>query len=254
VGLGSAFYADQVVLVDHEEVIQAARRRRVGTALLGEALGEARRRGCRWAVLEPTPESAAFYDALGFEVEACRPDLELHLPLETAGATDEGDEQVDLIDEQDRVIGRAGRRQVRRANLLHRGVGVVCRNSAGQIYVHRRTDSKDVFPGMYDASVGGVVASGERYQDAARRELAEELGIVGPEPSFLFMHRYRGAQVDTWNAVFEVVWDGPIVHQPEEIAWGAFLTEEELRWRLETGTWTFVPDGLELLRRYLASA
>ena len=82
----------------------------------------------------------------------------------TAGATSEGDEQVDLIDEHDRVIGQAGRREVRRANLLHRGVGVMCRNSAGQIYLHRRTGSKDVFPGMYDASVGGVVASGERYQ------------------------------------------------------------------------------------------
>jgi len=170
----------------------------------------------------------------------------------TAGATSEGDEQVDLIDEHDRVIGQAGRREVRRANLLHRGVGVMCRNSAGQIYLHRRTGSKDVFPGMYDASVGGVVASGERYQDAARRELAEEFGIVGPELRFLFKHRYQGPQVDTWNVVFEVVWDGPIVHQPEEVAWGAFVTEEELRSRLETETWAFVPDGLELLRRYLA--
>jgi isopentenyldiphosphate isomerase len=168
-----------------------------------------------------------------------------------AGAAAAGDEQVDLVDEHDQVIGQASRREVRRANLLHRGVGIVCRNSAGQIYVHRRTDSKDVFPGMYDASVGGVVASGERYRDAARRELAEELGIAGPELRFLFKHRYRGPQVDTWNAVFEVVWDGPIVHQPEEIAWGAFVTEEELRSRLRAGPWVFVPDGLELLRRYL---
>jgi isopentenyldiphosphate isomerase len=166
-----------------------------------------------------------------------------------AGAARDGDELVDLVDEDDRVIGRATRREVRRANLLHRAAAVVCRNSGGQIYVHRRTQTKDVFPGMYDGCVGGVVSSGERYQDTARRELAEELGIVGPAPRFLFKQRYRGPELDTWNAIFEVVWDGPIVHQPEEVAWGAFLSEDELRSRMET--WPFVPDGLQMLRHYL---
>jgi GNAT superfamily N-acetyltransferase len=84
VGLCSAFYADQdqVLLVDHADVVQAARRRGVGTALVHAALGEAQRRGCRWAVLEPTPWSTAFYDTLGFEVEACRPGVQFYLPLE----------------------------------------------------------------------------------------------------------------------------------------------------------------------------
>ena len=87
VGLCSAFYADpeQVLLVDHVDVVEAARRRGVGTALLHAALGEARRRGCRWAVLEPTPGSAAFYDRLGFGVEACRPGVQFYLPLEPLG-------------------------------------------------------------------------------------------------------------------------------------------------------------------------
>ena len=160
-----------------------------------------------------------------------------------------GEEMTDLVDEDDRVIGRAPRSEVRRRKLLHRGAGVLCRNSAGDVYVHRRTGSKDVFPGMYDAFAGGMVASGESYEDAARRELAEELGFVGVELRPLVKQRYRGPDLQTWNVVFEAVWDGPIVHQASEIAWGAFVPVPELRRRLET--WQFVPDGLMALRFYL---
>jgi hypothetical protein len=48
---------------------------------------------------------------------------------------------------------------------------------------------------------------------------------------------------------FETVWDGPIIHQPEEVAWGAFVLVGELRRRLHT--WEFVPDGLQALRYFL---
>src|SRR6266542_5461370 len=100
------------------------------------------------------------------------------------------EEMVDLVDEDDRVVGVAPRSEVRARNLLHREVAAICRNSAGAIYVHRRTDTKDVFPGLYDMWVAGVVSSGETYAQAVRRELEEELGITG-EPAFLFKHRYR---------------------------------------------------------------
>jgi 8-oxo-dGTP pyrophosphatase MutT (NUDIX family) len=167
----------------------------------------------------------------------------------TSARADPGAEVVDLVDAEDRVVGHALRRDVRRDKLLHRGVGVLCRNPAGEIYVHRRTKSKDVFPGMYDMFAGGVVEAGETYESAARRELAEELGIEGPAPRLLFKHLYTGADNPSWYAVFEVVWDGPIRHQAEEVAWGAFMPEDELVGRLDE--WPFVPDGLEAFRRYL---
>jgi isopentenyldiphosphate isomerase len=155
-----------------------------------------------------------------------------------------------LVDEEDRVVGTASRRQIRAGNLLHRGVAVLCRNPAGEVYVHRRTDAKDVFPGMYDLMVGGMVTAGESYPAAARRELAEELGIEGPEPAFLFMHRYRGDRNNAWIWVGEVVWDGPIRHQEDEVAWGAYLSLAELASRLRE--WPFAPDHREAFERYLA--
>jgi isopentenyldiphosphate isomerase len=63
-------------------------------------------------------------------------------------AIDPGDELLDLVDEHDRVVGHATRREVRRRRLLHRFAAVLCRDPAGRVHVHRRTDDKDVYPGM----------------------------------------------------------------------------------------------------------
>jgi isopentenyldiphosphate isomerase len=156
------------------------------------------------------------------------------------------EELVDLIDEEDRVIGCAPRAEVRLRNLLHRGVGILCLNGRGEIYVHRRTETKDVFPGLYDMLVGGVVGRGESYGAAARREIAEELGIAGPEPLWLCRYLYLGPRNRSLVAVYRVVWDGPIRHQEEEIAWGSYLAPVELERRL--AEWEFVPDGLEIYR------
>ncbi|OGG45619.1 MAG: hypothetical protein A3F84_19985 [Candidatus Handelsmanbacteria bacterium RIFCSPLOWO2_12_FULL_64_10] len=152
-------------------------------------------------------------------------------------------EVADLVDEDDRVIGGAPRGEIRAGNLLHRGVGILVRDPRGRIYVHRRTDTKDVFPGAYDMFVGGMVGAGEAYEAAAAREVAEELGVRGGL-RFLFKHRYRGPRNNAWVAMYEVEWDGPIVHQPEEIAWGAWMTPDEILGRL--GDWTWVEDGLEI--------
>ncbi len=165
------------------------------------------------------------------------------MPTDTS-TRDPGDERVDLVDLQNRVIGTTTRREVRGKNLLHRGVGILCWNSAGLLYVHRRTTTKDVFPGMYDMLVGGVVSSGESDLDAARREIQEELGIEGPEPRYLAHHLYQGPRNRAWVAVYEVLWDGPIRHQASEVEWGAFLAVPEIVEKL--GVWTFVPDGLEI--------
>jgi isopentenyldiphosphate isomerase len=159
------------------------------------------------------------------------------------------EEIADLVGEDDEVIGQARRGEVRARNLLHREIAAIVRNRRDEIYVHRRTDTKDVFPSMYDMFVAGMVMSGESYEAAIRRELAEELGIESVEPALLFKSRYRDPDINWWTCVYEVVWDGPIHHQDEEITWGGFMREADLIAKLEE--WPFVPDGLVVFRRYL---
>lgn len=162
-------------------------------------------------------------------------------------------EWVDRVDGQDRVLGQVTRAQMRAENLLHRSVAILCKNRRGQIYVQRRADTKDVFPGLHDMFVGGVVAAGETYDEAARREIAEELGITGGEPRYLFFTRYEGPHSRALIRVYEVVWDGPIVHCDGEVAWGRFFDVAELDQALADGL-PVVPDGALCYAEYAGRA
>jgi isopentenyldiphosphate isomerase len=160
------------------------------------------------------------------------------------------DEVLDVVDEQDRVVGRAPRGEVYARGLLHRCVFVFVRDAQDRVFVHRRTATKLAFPSQYDMFVGGVVGTGESYATAALREAEEELGVSGlPAPTPLFTFLYRDPQSGNgwWSAVHEVRWDGPVRPQAEEVAWHAFLPEEELLSVLDA--WTWVPDGVAAYRR-----
>ncbi|MFF9067613.1 NUDIX domain-containing protein [Streptomyces sp. NPDC014891] len=160
------------------------------------------------------------------------------------------EEILDVVDEQDRVIGRAPRAEVYARGLIHRCVFVRVRDAEGRIFVHRRTPVKLVFPSMYDMFVGGVVGAGESYDEAALREAEEELGVRGlprPEPVLTFLYDSAGVAGRWWSAVYEVRCELPVDPQAEEVAWHAFLTEAELAERL--GDWPWVPDGLAAYER-----
>lgn len=161
------------------------------------------------------------------------------------------DELLDIVDEQDRVVGQARRGEAYARRLRHRCVFVLARNAAGRIFVHRRTAQKLVFPSLYDMFVGGVVGAGESYDQAAQREAAEELGVAGlPAPLPLFGFLYQSPEHTWWSRVYEVRCEATVHPQAEEVAWHAFLTEAELARRLTE--WPWVPDGAEAYRRLLA--
>ncbi|WP_432036191.1 NUDIX hydrolase [Streptomyces cucumeris] len=160
------------------------------------------------------------------------------------------DELLDIVDERDRVVGRARRADAMANRLRHRCVFILARDPRGRIFVHRRTPQKIVFPSHYDMFVGGVVGAGESYDDAARREAQEELGVTAlPTPEPLFSFLYETPEHTWWSRVYQVRCEQPVAPQAEEIAWHAFLTEEELTRRLPE--WEWVPDGKEAYRRLL---
>jgi 8-oxo-dGTP pyrophosphatase MutT (NUDIX family) len=141
---------------------------------------------------------------------------------------DPSQELVDVVGEDDHVVEVVTRGQLRARNLLHRCTYVLVRRADGRVLVHRRTETKDVYPGAYDMFAGGVLASGEAYDDGARRELEEELGIGGAPLTPLFRHRYSGPSGEVWGAVYEAVWDGPVIHQESEVSWSDWVTLDEL--------------------------
>jgi 8-oxo-dGTP pyrophosphatase MutT (NUDIX family) len=161
---------------------------------------------------------------------------------------DAADEIVAIVDEQNRVVGSATRREMRARRVLHRACYILVFSSKGELFLQQRTLTKDVYPGYYDPTSGGVVLAGESYDESARRELEEELGIRGVPLQPLFDLYFEDAAVRVWGRAYSCVYDGPVVLQAEEVAGGRFLPVEEIL-RL-AGSKPFTPDGLHVLKLY----
>lgn len=158
------------------------------------------------------------------------------------------DEIVDIVDEHDAVLRQATRREMRAQRLRHRAVYVLVFNPAGQLFVHRRTATKDVYPAYHDLAVGGVLASGEAYDDAAVRELEEELGIRVPLRR-LFDLRFEADGMAVNGVVYSCTSEGPFRLQASEIQDGRFMDLTEVIELAQREP--FCPDGLEALALYL---
>ena len=87
------------------------------------------------------------------------------------------DEIYDVVDKFDQVIGQATRREIHQKNLLHRSIHILVFNSKDEIFLQKRSMSKDESPGLWDTSSAGHVDTGETYDECAHRELWEELCI-----------------------------------------------------------------------------
>ncbi|MFJ7180160.1 NUDIX hydrolase [Streptomyces massasporeus] len=157
-------------------------------------------------------------------------------------------ELVERVDEQDRVVGVVDRDEAVRNGWLHRVATTVCRDPRGRVLVHRRPEHVSRFPGHHNWLIGGGVGVGESYEEAAARELAEELGVQA-RVRFAFTFLCRGAISPYWLGVHEAVVTEPLSPDPSEIAWHGWLGEAELREALRNRL--FVPDGLNALSRYL---
>jgi aminoglycoside phosphotransferase (APT) family kinase protein len=160
------------------------------------------------------------------------------------------EEVVALYDDGGRPDGSAPRSVMRAQNLRHAATGIVVRDPYGRIYVHRRTPTKDLYPAHWDFTAGGVVLHGEDPLAGARRELAEELGVTSElEP--LGESDYEDAHTRYHAFRYETCWDGPITPQPEEVAYGAWLSVERLLDRLADPEVPFMPDARALFGPWL---
>ena len=155
------------------------------------------------------------------------------------------DEMVEEVDPIGNVLRLVTRRQMRAEALWHRAVFIAARSRAGELLVHRRAESKDVWPGWWDVAVGGVVAPGETWEVAALRELSEELGVSGVELRSLGTGAYRDSEVKLVAACFEAITDGPFAYSDGEITETQWVATGEVRARI--GQDSFLPDSLALI-------
>lgn len=183
-------------------------------------------------------------------------------PDDALRRTEAAAELVDVLDERGAVVGTATRAAVRAERLWHRSVFVAVVSdgpgpagadtaapAAGCIAVHLRAAWKDVWPSRWDVAFGGVLDAGERWDDGARRELAEEAGIVGVELELVAEGTFEDEIGRERARVYLVRHAGPLTCPDGEVARTAWVPLAGL------GGWLsdhdVVPDSLALVVPHL---
>jgi len=83
-----------------------------------------------------------------------------------------------LVDEAGKIIGKASRSECHNGSmLLHPVIHLHIFNSKGELFLQKRSATKDVEPNKWDSSVGGHIDLGETPETAALREANEEIGL-----------------------------------------------------------------------------
>jgi 16S rRNA (adenine1518-N6/adenine1519-N6)-dimethyltransferase len=151
-----------------------------------------------------------------------------------------GEELLCVVDAQDRVIGSELRNRIHVNNLRHRAVHVLIFNQFGEVFLQKRSIWKDTNPGKWDSSAAGHVDAGESYEEAARRELHEELGIECPVER---IGKLPCSVATGWEfiEVFRGTHEGPFQPAPLELETGAFFPLDQIRNWIERSPEDFSP-------------
>jgi len=153
-----------------------------------------------------------------------------------------------VVDAGDKIIGKATRREIHEKGLWHRSVHIFIINKSGALFLQKRALRKDFYPGCWDSSAAGHVDWGESYEQAAHRELREELGI---KETLTFRFNVRACRETGWEHVgfFSAVTSKKITINPNEIIEGGHFSLPEIQDWLRDSPADFAPGFVLLFDR-----
>src|SRR5258707_4811306 len=145
------------------------------------------------------------------------------------------EEIFDVVNEHDEVVDHKPRSEVHRLGLMHRAVHVLVFNDRGEVFLQKRSMSKDRQPGLWDSSASGHLDTGEDYDTCAIRELREEIGLCLSAPPQRLFKLAASPQTDQEHVwVYRCNAEGPFSLHPEEIDTGGWFSPEAVtRWMSE---------------------
>ena len=152
-------------------------------------------------------------------------DLALHV---TPLGHNHPEEMCDVVDGEDRVLEPRLRSEVHVNNFPHRAVHLWIFNSEGELFLQKRSPWKGNHPDLWCSSAAGHVDAGESYEEAAHREMREEIGADCQLVKFWKVD----ATPETGHEFVEFLTglcDGPFRFAPGEVETGAFFPVEQIR-------------------------
>ena len=159
------------------------------------------------------------------------------------------EERFPVVDEMDRILRYAYRSKVHGDNLRHRAVYILIFNDVGEVYLQKRSRRKDRHPLLWDSSAAGHVCAGEGYDEAAQRELQEELGSNVPLEKVLTVSAsIRTGQEFIW--LYRGNFQGDPRPNRSEIEAGAFFTPAVVNGWIAARPGDFAPGFMECWEAY----
>ncbi len=147
------------------------------------------------------------------------------------------EEIFDVVDENNKVVGKATRKEAHTKGLLHRAVHILIVNSKGQVLLQKRSMTKDLYKGYWIDAAAGHVDSGESYESSARRELKEELGISTKLEALFDCKKYTGNDNEIIR-VFLGKHNGPFKAHKEEVDFVRFFGPKTILKMMKTENFT----------------
>ncbi len=163
-------------------------------------------------------------------------------------------ELFDVCDKDGNPTGHVMERgMVHRMGIIHRTshIWVIRKSKEGktEVLLQKRSAKKDSYPGCYDISSAGHIHAGDQYENAARRELEEELGLVADEEDLRFIGIHEGKiKASFWGEDFidhEIsavyLYERPVDPerlklQESEVEAAVFMDYEEVCKKMKDGT------------------
>jgi isopentenyldiphosphate isomerase len=158
-------------------------------------------------------------------------------------------EILDIVDDNDKVIGKSSRQEVYADSLRHRIVHVLIFNDKGEMALQLRSNKCSFCPYHWSTTVGGHVQAGESYEEAALREYEEELGTKS-KIEFFSKDDYQGTGTPKKFVVsFKAKFNGQFNHDPEAVERVEFFSINKIKQMIDKGE-KFHPELLFLLKKY----
>lgn len=157
---------------------------------------------------------------------------------------------IDVVNEQDEVVGQIRRDQALQAPIGFRTVHVFVFNSRGELLLQQLAPERDRFPARLGSSVAGYLFSGESYEQAAGRRIEQELGITDAQLSSCGVVSMRDEQALKFVGLLTTEHDGPFTPLRSQIAYLEFLALAEIDRLLAEQPERFTPTFRHVYRFY----
>jgi len=157
---------------------------------------------------------------------------------------------IDAVDETDAAVSQISRRDVFKEHANFRVVHILVFNSKGELLLQRLASTRSRHAGYWGSSVAGYLHSHEQYDEAARRRVFEELGVIEARLDLVGKKVMDDDVSKKFIEVFTTVQEGPFQYDRSHIDIVEFMAIPAIRALAQSGARKFTPTFIHVLDFY----